>query len=96
MATVEGYVESIDMSLIRTTAKYLNAIRHTEDISIEPSAGIEFCKKIGDKIQIGEILGYIHTNDDIKVQKAVLNLKEAFCITNKKTKTLSRIVKIYD
>lgn len=95
-ATVNGYIESIDMSLIRTTAKYLNAIRHTKDINIESSAGIEFCKKIGDKVEVGEILGYIHTNEDIKVQESVLRLKESFSITSKKIKPTARIVKIYN
>ena len=46
MSNIDGYVEKIDLSLIRTTAKYLNAIRHKEDEKLDKGAGIEFSKKI--------------------------------------------------
>ena len=46
MSNVDGYVEKIDLSLIRTTAKYLNAIRYNEDEVLDIGAGIQFTKKI--------------------------------------------------
>lgn len=94
MSPINGYVQNVDMSMIRTTAQYLGAIRHNKNIKIEYGTGIELCKKIGDKVEIGDILGYIYTNDETKVQRAVLNLKTAFNITNKKVKRKNRIVKI--
>lgn len=92
MSTQEGYVEKIDISIIRTTAQYLNAIRHTNANKIDFGSGVEICKKIGDKVEIGELLGYIHTNDETKIETAVSKLKESFCMTNKKIKTKSRII----
>ena len=94
MSTMCGYVETIDMSLIRITAQYLSAIRHNNDKAIEYGTGLELCKKIGDKVEVGDLLGYIHTNDETKVQKSVSNLKNAFNITNEKVKRKNRIVKV--
>lgn len=93
MSIKSGYIENIDMSIIRTTAQYLNAIRHKEEDKINIGTGIEFCKKIGDKVETGEIIGYIYTNDETKIQEAVSNVKEAFCITDKKPKKTTRIIK---
>lgn len=92
MATVPGYISSINVSLIRTTAQYLNAIRHNEDSYINENSGIEFCKKIGDKVDVGDLLGYIYTDDETKIQKAVSNFKLSFNIIDKKIKKKSRIV----
>ena len=94
MAEESGYVEGIDMSIIRTTAQYLNAIRHKDDDLIDIGSGIKFCKKLGDKVETGEIMGYIYTNDETKIQMAVSNVKEAFYLTDKKINKKSRIVEI--
>ena len=87
----EGYIEEINMSIIRTTAKELNAIRYSKEDYLDVGAGIEFTKKIGDKIEKGEILGYIYTNDENKINPAIENFKDAFKVSNKKVKRESRI-----
>ncbi len=91
MADFEGYVNEIDVSGIRTTAQYLNAIRHSEKLELEYGVGIEICKKVGEKVNMGDIIGYIYTDDETKVQKAVANLKSAFQVTDKKVNNKSRI-----
>lgn len=95
MSTEEGYVERIDMSLVRTTAQYLNAIRYAMHMDIDMGAGIMFGKKVGDQVAVGDLLAYIYTNDETKVQEAVHNIKEAFQITNKKIKRKSRIMQTF-
>lgn len=45
--------------------------------------GIVLNKKIGDKVEVGECLAYIHANDEKKVQGAVENLKKAYKICDK-------------
>lgn len=92
LSQTKGYVENIDVSLIRTTAKYLNAIRHRREDKLDIGAGIEFNKKIGDKVEVGEILGYIYTNDETKIEQAVVNFKESYHISNSKIKRKSRII----
>lgn len=91
MSQVDGYVERIDMSIIRSNAKYLNAIRHNEEQELDYEAGIELSKKIGDRVEIGEILGCIYTNDDTKIQSAVQYLKDAYVISNTRPKYKGRI-----
>ena len=88
----EGYIEIIGISQIRTTAKYLNAIRHNEDTKLDYGAGIELARKVGDYINVGEIIGYIHTNDSTKVQRAVTELKDSISVSNKKIKQQPRII----
>ncbi len=93
-SSISGYIEGIDMSLIRTTGKLINAIRYNKNENWSIGAGIELNKKIGDKVEVGELIGYIHTNDETKVQEAVENVKEAFHISDRKVKEKGRIVEV--
>ncbi len=92
MSKEDGYVKEINVSKIRVNAKYLNAIRHNKDDILDISAGIQLNKKIGEQVNIGEILGYINTNDETKIANSVEMLKNAFVISNQKVKKTSRIV----
>ena len=87
----EGYVEEIDMSEIRKIAVDLNAIRYKKEDKLDLGAGLEFCKKIGDKIHKDELLGYVHTNDMNKISDSVREFQDAYKISNKKVKNISRI-----
>lgn len=91
----DGYVEKIDMSLIRTTAKYLNSIRYTIEDDLSLGCGIEFEKKIGDKVKKGEIIGYVYTNDETKIRESVQNLKDAFIISSSKIRRTNRITETF-
>lgn len=57
-------------------------------------AGIVLNKKIGDEVKSGEIVAYIHTNDESKVMGATKNLAEAFKIVKRKVFPTSRVVEI--
>ncbi len=78
ISTVTGYIKGINISKIRETAIYINAIRVRESDNLDIGAGIEFARKVGDKVRQGEILGYIHTNDDTRIHRGVQNLLESF------------------
>ena len=90
----EGYVEEINVSAIRVLAKSISAIRYYKEEYVEVGAGIEFCKKIGDRINKGEVLGYIYTNDDEKIKSSIEAFLDAYKVTNKKVKNSSRIKEI--
>lgn len=92
ISTVTGYIEEINISKIRETAMYINAIRTRANDNLDIGAGIEFSRKVGDKVKQGEILGYIHTNDDTRIQRGVQNLLESFEMSEKTPKTKSRII----
>ena len=86
-----GYISEIDVNGVRQLAKYLNAIRSSEITKIEEGAGIIFNKKVGDGVNNGEILGYIHTNDETKINRAVPVAKELFKFSDKKVKNTVRV-----
>lgn len=83
-ATDSGNIEKIDADIIGSVARYLGAGRMNEDNQIDKSAGIVLEKKIGDTVEAGGVLAYIHTNDENKVLGATQNLKDAFKLTTKK------------
>lgn len=93
-AEYDGYVEEIDMSIIRDVSIMLNSIRYNKDSYLDVGAGLEFCKTVGDKINKEDIIGYVHTNDMNKIEDAVKGFKEAFIISNKKVKNNNRIKEI--
>lgn len=93
-AEYDGYVEEIDMSIIRDVSILLNSIRYNKDSYLDVGAGLEFCKTVGDKIYKEDIIGYVHTNDMNKIEDAVKGFKEAFIISNKKVKNNNRIKEI--
>ena len=93
-AEYDGYVEEIDMSIIRDVSIMLNSIRYNKDSYLDVGAGLEFCKTVGDRINKEDIIGYVHTNDMNKIEDAVKGFKEAFIISNKKVKNNNRIKEI--
>ena len=82
MSQSSGYIEEIDVSAIKTLAHSINAIRYQNAESIDLECGVELCKKVGDSVRLGEVLGYIHLNDATKVQKAVDSFRLAFIINS--------------
>ena len=57
-------------------------------------AGIELVKKIGDSVETGEALAYIHTEVESKIKGATENLIKAFEIGQKKVKPHKNIIAI--
>lgn len=93
-STDSGFVERIDADFVGSLARYLGAGRMNNSNEISRTAGIELKKKIGDEVKTGDILAYIHTDDDSKVMGATQNLKEAFKLTQKKVIVKSKVLEI--
>ncbi len=83
-STESGNIKSIDADVVGSIARYLGAGRMKDDSEIDKTAGIILEKKIGQSVESGGVLAYIHTNDENKVLGATQNLKDAFKITNGK------------
>ena len=94
ISTVSGYIKGIDIAAIRESAIYLNAIRARKNDILDIGAGIEFCRKIGDQVKQGEILAFVHTNDDTRIQRGVQKVLESFEMSEKPIRQKSRIVEI--
>ena len=88
MANMSGYISEIDVNKIRMVCRYLDVIKKNINDDIDKEAGVSIVKKIGDKVRLGEIIAYVHTNEDNKITRAVAEVKDAFILSDKKvTKT---------
>ena len=93
-ATDTGFISEIDSDIVSSIAWYLGAGRMNNENDINKTAGIVLEKKIGDEVKTGEIVAYIHTNDEEKMWGAVKNLESAFHMSKKKVAPVSRIIEI--
>ena len=90
-----GYILSIDADMVGSIARYLGAGRMNDEKEINREAGIVLTKKVGDRVESGEAVAYIHTDDEDKVLSASKNLQDAFNFTkNKSDIPKSRIIEI--
>lgn len=90
----DGFVEKVDADMVGSIARYLGAGRMNDNSEINRTAGIVLNKKIGDEVKSGEILAYIHTDDDSKVLGATQNLTEAFVLSPKPVKPKARVITV--
>ena len=79
----EGYVEKLNAEKVGVTSVHLGAGRVKKEDGIDHAVGIWLKKKIGDKVNKGDILAYIHANDEEKGKTAVEDLKQSYKIVKK-------------
>lgn len=79
----EGYVSKINAQNIGLIAMELGAGRATKESVIDLSVGIVLNKKRGDKVKKGDIIAYIHTNDEEKGKKASKDILDNYLIESK-------------
>ena len=75
-----GYIEKLDAEKVGVTSVHLGAGRVKKEDGIDYTVGIWLEKKIGDQIKDGDILAYVHANDEEKGKQAVEDLKQAYNI----------------
>lgn len=79
----QGYVQEMNSKEIGKLAGILGAGREKKEDAIDPSVGIVLVKKVGDSVETGEVLAYVHANDESKLQEAKKRLKEIIKIWDK-------------
>ncbi len=75
-----GYINKIEADVVGLAALTLGAGRETKESVIDLAVGIVLNKKVGDYVQAGETLAYIHYNNDDKRKDATEKLKSAYLI----------------
>ncbi len=75
-----GYVHSIMAEEIGTAAMLLGAGRETKEDEVDHSAGITLKKKVGDRVEKGDVLCMLMTNRD-NHDAALLKAHEAYVVT---------------
>ncbi len=75
-----GIVKELKAEEVGKLSVFLGGGRIRKEDKIDPSVGITLIKKIGDKIEKGDTVAYIHANDEEKGKEAVQRLKEIYVI----------------
>lgn len=77
-----GYVSVIQAEKIGRSAMILGAGRETKESTIDLATGMILNKRVGDRVEKGEILAEFHVNDKSKIDEAERLLKEAYIISD--------------
>lgn len=78
IADKAGVVKKIHAQNIGIVAMELGAGRATKESEIDLSVGIVLGKKRGEEIKPGDVLAYIHSNDEKNIEKAKQGIKDNF------------------
>lgn len=89
-----GYIKRLDAKNVGEISVNLGAGRIKKEDEIDEAVGIILEKKIGDKVEAGDILGYIHANDDTKGKCAVSDLLDCYEISSELVQKPQCILKI--
>ena len=95
MSNRSGYVKAINNEGLGKISCNLGAGRIKKDDKIDNQVGLIINKKIGDVVELGDILGIIHANSEEKLQAAIPELEKCFEISAEyveKQKTILGII----
>ena len=95
-ALESGYVHAIKAEAIGLASMSLGGGRETFDDVIDMSVGIVLNKKVGDKIEKGEPICYIHANDENKIAHAEEMIRNATLISPEKCDHMKLIIDIVE
>ena len=70
-ADKSGYIVRVDTEGYGIASLLLGAGRNTKEESIDYSAGITLVKKTGDKVEKGDVIAVMYTNDENRFQSAI-------------------------
>jgi pyrimidine-nucleoside phosphorylase len=92
-AQQDGYVTEIDAESVGVAAMYLGAGRATKDDQINHGVGITLKKKVGDKVEKGEALVVLHSDEE-DVQNSINKINEAYTVSKQATEKPQLIYKV--
>ena len=78
IATKSGIVNKLNAEEVGKIAMKLGAGRLRKEDEIIKEVGIERNKKVGNNVEIGDILAYIHGNNEELTEKAVIDLRNVY------------------
>lgn len=94
-AESSGYVTGIEAGKIGLASQHTGAGRATKEDDVDLSAGICLSKKVGDKVERGQLLATLYGNDLFKLENAAITAAAAFKIEEKnvdKPKLIKKII----
>lgn len=78
----KGFVKELNAEKVGKISIDLGAGRKNKEDEIDRRVGIILCKKIGDEVQEGECLAYIHASSSENIDEYVEKMKKAYKITS--------------
>ena len=78
----KGWVKELNAEKIGKISIDLGAGRKNKEDEIDRRVGMILCKKIGDFVEKGDCLAYIHANSEEKIEDFVERVKSAYQISN--------------
>lgn len=94
LAESDGYISSMDTEKIGLASVNLGAGRECKEDAIDISAGIMIFKKTGDKIEKGDIIATLFTNNKSSLEYADKMYRSAVCVSSAKPKDKPLIYKV--
>ena len=94
ISTEDGYVQRLDAEKVGVTSVHLGAGREKKEDSIDKTVGIVLNKKISDEVKKGDVLAYVHANDEEKGKQAVKDMLTAYEISKEKPQKPKYIIEI--
>ena len=92
----EGYVTKIKAEEIGKAAMIIGAGRATKEDEVDHAVGIKLKKKVGDKVEKGDIIAEIYFNDEKNVQSSKAMVLDAYVIGNKKIENTKNILEVIE
>ena len=89
---LENHIQEINAEEIGKVACNLGAGRIKKEDNIDYAVGIELDKKVGTKVQKGEILGKIHANDTTKLEIAKKQVNDIIKISPEYCEKIQTII----
>lgn len=77
----DGFVQELNAEKMGLISVSLGAGRVKKEDDIDKAVGIVLNKKISDKVQKGDILAYVHANDEEKGKEATSKIKDVYKIS---------------
>ncbi|MDB1947664.1 pyrimidine-nucleoside phosphorylase [Clostridium tertium] len=95
-ADQSGVISKINAEAFGLIAMELGAGRETKESIIDLSVGIVLNKKRGEEVKEGDILAYIHSNDESNIEKAKNDIIKNMIISNSLDKEIPLIYDIVE
>lgn len=96
IANESGYVSKIEAKNIGQAVVNIGGGRLKKEDKVDYAVGIEVMKKIGDKVEKGEPLVYIHANDKQKAENQVEFLRNSYKIQKEPVEKIKEIIEIIE
>lgn len=84
LAEEDGFVEELDAGKVGKAGLELGIGRKKKEDKIDYRVGLIFDKKVGDEVEAGDVLAYVHANSPEKAIECVEAIKDAYKIGNRK------------